>query len=166
MSPQPTSPQPCLTAGWAGSHLVGVCIAGGGGILSLRLIHGPLGRPHGCILGCLLHMRVPPRPRGPLLLSFAETPPTAPVEFMNLWEEEHRKGLIKRKRQAIKERHGSHRQLAVKASPASHPCSVHQEQSPPSHSTVSPWEDFWVLLSFGRGVATHHSPFPKPTSHP
>ena len=78
-----TGPQPA-PGRLAGSHLIGVCVVGGGRILSLRLIHGALCCPHGCILGRLLHVRVLPCSRGPLLLSFAETPPAAPVEFMDL----------------------------------------------------------------------------------
>ena len=83
LSPHPTGPQPA-PVGLAGSHLIGVCVVGSGRILSLRLIHGTLCCPHGCILGRLLHVRVLPRSRGPLLLSFAETPSAAPVEFMDL----------------------------------------------------------------------------------
>ena len=83
LSPHPTGPQPA-PGRLAGSHLIGVCVVGGSRILSLRLIHGALCCPHGCILGRLLHVRVLPCSRGPLLLSFAETPPAAPVEFMDL----------------------------------------------------------------------------------
>lgn len=164
MSPGPTSPHPCLPAGSAGSHLIGVCVVGGGGILSLRLIHGALGCPHGCILGCLLHVRVLPCSCGPLLLSFAETPPTAPVEFMNLYEEEHKEGLIKKVSHPGKT--WEPEIIHSKTSPPSHPCSVHiNAQSTPSHSRMSPWENLWVLLSFGRGCY-RSQPLSKTTLSP
>lgn len=86
-APCPTGPQPCLLVGLAGSHLVGVRVVGSGRVLSLRLIHGALRSPHGCVLGRLLHMRVLPCSGGPLLLSFAEAASAAPVELMDLEKE-------------------------------------------------------------------------------
>lgn len=66
-----------------GSHLIGVRVAGGGGVLGLRLAHSSLGCPHSRVLGRLLHVWILPCTCGPLFLCFAKTPSTAPVELMN-----------------------------------------------------------------------------------
>lgn len=67
-----------------GSHLVGVGVVGGGRVLRLVLHHGPLRRPHRRALCCLLHVRVLPGARGPLLLRFAEAPAAPPVKLVHL----------------------------------------------------------------------------------
>ena len=55
------------------------------------LHHGPLRRPHRRALCRLLNVGVLPRPRGPLLLGFAEAPAAPPVKLVHLQQVGKRK---------------------------------------------------------------------------
>lgn len=66
-------------------HGLVVVVGGGSRVLLLPLpLHGPLGRPHSCLLRCLLDVRVLPGSGRPLLLSLAHAAAAATVEVMDL----------------------------------------------------------------------------------